>query len=138
VLESLVFFLQYWTMMEIYLLVVCFPTKCLSRIGFATRLSLWRNQNPMKVSLTFIKLFQKWESVGFLTQLPRVLSFMYLFLKRSCDMPSSFNNLNSHLLNKHLFCMSTFCIPKPPYIFGWHKISHLANLYLRFCWSFCQ
>jgi hypothetical protein len=92
----------------------------------------------MKVSLTFIKLFQKCESVGFLTQLPRVLSFMYLFLKRSCHMPSSFNKLNSHLLNKHLFCMSKFCIPKPPCIFGWHKIFHLANLYLRLCWLFCQ
>ena len=37
--------------------------------------------NPIKMSLTFIRLFQKCECVGFLTQLPRVLSFIYLFLK---------------------------------------------------------
>jgi hypothetical protein len=71
-------------------------------------------------------------------QLPRVLSFIYLFLNSSCHMPSSFNSLKSHLLNKHLFYMSKLCIPKPPWTFGWHKSFHLTSLYLRLCWSFCQ
>jgi hypothetical protein len=70
---------------------------------------------------------------GFLVRLARVLSFMYLLLNSSCHSSSSFNNLKIHLLNKHLFCNSKFCIPKPLWIFGWHKISHLASLYLRLC-----
>jgi hypothetical protein len=37
-----------------------------------------------------------------------------------------------------LFCNSKLWIPRPPCIFGWHKISHLANLYLRLCCSLCQ
>ena len=91
--------------------------------------------NPMKVSLTFIRPFQKWESVGFLEQLPMVLCFRYLFRKRYCHNPSSFINLKSHLLNKHLFCTSKFCMPRPSCILGWHKIFHLANLYFRLCYK---
>jgi hypothetical protein len=92
----------------------------------------------MKVSLTFISPFQKWEYVGLLLQLPIVLSFIYLFFNYSCHMPSSFKSLKSHLLNKHLFWISKLCMPRPSWIFGWHIISHLANLYFLLCWSLCQ
>jgi hypothetical protein len=92
----------------------------------------------IKLSLTFISPFKKWESVGLLVQLPRVLSFIYLFLNNSCHKPSSSSNLKSHLLNRHLFYKSKLCMPKPPCVFGWHIISHLVNLYFRLWWSLCQ
>jgi hypothetical protein len=44
--------------------------------------------NSIKESSMFIKLFQKCKSVGFLIQLLRVLSLMYLFLKSSYHIPS--------------------------------------------------
>ena len=66
----------------------------------------------MKVS------FQKCEFVGLLVQLSNVLSFMYFFLNSSYHKLSSFNSLKSHLLNKHLFCISKLCMPNPPWIFG--------------------
>jgi hypothetical protein len=97
-----------------------------------------KEPSSIKESLMFIKLFQKWESVGFLTQLPKVLSLIYLFISNSYHMPSSFNNLYSHLLNKHLFWISKFWIPRPPWSLGWHITFHLANLYFCLCWSFCQ
>lgn len=91
-----------------------------------------------KRSLTFINPDQKCESPGFLTTCPKVLLPKYFFLKICCHIPSSFNNLNNHLLSKHLFWISMFLIPKPPKSLGWHRIFHLANLYFFFCWSDCQ
>jgi hypothetical protein len=60
------------------------------------------------------------------------------FLSKFCHRSSSLINLNNHLLSIHLFCTSILWIPSPSWSFGWHIISHLANMYSFLCWSLSQ
>ena len=64
-------------------------------------------------SFTFMSPFQNCESVAFFVTSPKVLFLRYLFLNSDCQIPSSLYSLNNHLLSRHLFCKSKFCIPSP-------------------------
>ena len=90
------------------------------------------------MSSTFIRPFQKWESVGFFLQPLKVLFVKYLLRNNSCHIPSSLHNLTTHLLSKHLFCISKSWTPRPPCVFGWQINFHFTTLYFFLCWSFCQ
>ena len=90
------------------------------------------------MSLTFIRPFQKWESIGFFSQPLNVLFVRYLLCSNSCHIPSSLHNLTTHLLSKHLFCISKYWTPRPPCVFGWQINFHFTTLYFFLCWSFCQ
>ena len=56
-----------------------------------------------KSSISFMRPFQKGESVGLAVTCDNDLSWRYLLCSRSCHTPSSFKSLLSHLLSKHLF-----------------------------------
>jgi hypothetical protein len=66
------------------------------------------------------------------------LPLRYFFFSISCHRPSSFINLNSHLLRRHLFWTSKSIMPRPPTLFGFRKILHIANLYFFLCSSHCE
>ena len=99
---------------------------------------MWNFPKPKNWSFIAIKPIQNWESPAFFCTWLNVLFLRYLFRNKSCHNPSSLTNLNNHLLNKHLFWISRFCIPRPPRSFGWQRIFHFTNLYFFLCWSFCQ
>jgi hypothetical protein len=101
-------------------------------------LSLNLDSNLRKLSFTFIKPDQKCESPYFLTTLPIVSFFTYLFLKFVCHVPYSFISMNNNLLSKHWFWILMFCIPIPPWSLGWQIILHFANLYFFFWLSLCK
>ena len=98
------------------------------RVEFPSHLSsqnliyvpLWRLKVDRwrKRSLTFIRPNKKCESPGFHLTSPIVLFFRYVFLRSSCQTPSSLINLYSHLLSKQTFWVSRFKIPRPPWSFG--------------------
>ena len=54
-------------------------------------------------------------------------------------MPSgSVSNLYNHLLIRHLFLISKFSIPRPPWSLGRQRISHRARWYFLLASSDCQ
>jgi hypothetical protein len=89
-------------------------------------------------SLIFISPLQKWESYGLALTYVRDLDLRYLFLSKSCHMPSIFSRLTIHLANKHLFCNSSSRIPNPPWSLGRQRMSHLVSLYLCLFEDLCQ
>ena len=92
----------------------------------------------MKSSFTLIRPAQNWESLGFLVTCVRDLEPRYLLRKNHYQMSSSLVSLNSHLFKRHLFGISKFIIPRPPWSRGLHIILHFKSLYFLLCPSPCQ
>jgi hypothetical protein len=111
---------------------------CLPKTLFGSRWQVW-------TSLSFGRgLWYSWDSSknGNLQIYSQLVLVVFLscicFLISSCHMPSSLQSLKSHLLKRHLFCISKFCTPKPPLSFGRHTKGHFTDLYFFLLLSFCQ
>jgi hypothetical protein len=91
-----------------------------------------------KTSFTFIRPFQKGESVVLTWTWDRVLECKYLLCSNSCHITFSFKSFNNHFLSKHLFLISKTSTPSPPWSLGRHMMSYLVSLYFLLCPSLCQ
>jgi hypothetical protein len=94
--------------------------------------------NFMKFALTFIRLAQKCESPVFHWTCTKGLFSKYLLRRICCQVLSAVRRRNSHLLSRAIFLSSRFCIPRPPWSLGWHRILHFAKRYFLLCSSLCQ
>src|SRR4051812_36719483 len=100
--------------MDIKMLMEFPQAKYLLKNVFSCR-HLWQ-KNPVekKNPLTSINPFQKGESVGLAWTCESILPRRYLLCNSSCHTSFSFRSLNSHLLSKHLFVISSTSMPRPP------------------------
>ena len=91
------------------------------------------------ISFVLISPFQNGESVGLMVARASVFECKYLLRSIWDHMPSgSVSNLYNHLLIRHLFLISNFSIPRPPWSLGRQRISHRARRYFLLASSDCQ